>query len=153
MAAQRMHVSDIVRSRSASQSKPMHIPVTAFAAAVCGLLLVFLAVRISMLRLHHKVSLGDGGIAELGRAVRAHGNTMEQVPIFLIQCACYEIYLGAGFFLMGLVAAFLLARLLFAWGLSRQTLSSARRIGAGLTYLTQVLLSLALLAQVVTTIV
>ena len=76
---------------------------------------------------------------------------MEHAPIFLIQCACYEIYLGAGFFLMGLVAAFLLSRLVFAWGLSRHSVSPARRIGAGLTYLTQMLLSLALLSQVVTT--
>jgi len=129
----------------------MHIPVTGFAAAVCGLLLLFLAVRVSMLRLHHRVALGDGGISELTRAIRTHANTVEQVPIFLVQCACYEIYLGAGPFLMGLVGAFLLARLLFAWGLSRATLSLPRRFGAGLTYLAQLLLSIGLLTQVVTT--
>lgn len=131
----------------------MHIPVTGLAAALCGLLLMVLAIRISMLRLHHKVSLGDGGIAGLGRAIRAHGNTVEHAPIFLIQCACYEIYLGAGFFLMGLVAVFVFARFLFAWGLSRHALSPARRIGAGLTYLTQLLLSLALFSQVLVTLV
>ncbi len=130
----------------------MHIPVTGFAAAVCGLLLLFLAMRVSLLRLHHKVSLGDGGVAELMRAIRVHGNTVEQVPVFLLQCACYEIYLGASPLLMGLVASFLLARLLFAWGLSRTALSLPRRAGAGLTYVSQFVLSLALLTQVVTTV-
>lgn len=129
----------------------MHIPVTGFAAAICGLLLLFLAMRVSVLRMRHQIALGDGGIAELVRAIRTHANTVEQVPIFLVQCACYEIYLGASPFLIGVVAAFLLARLLFAWGLSTATLSLPRRIGAGLTYITQLLLALALLVQVVNT--
>ena len=129
----------------------MHIPVTALAAALCGLLLLFLAMRVSQLRMRHQVALGDGGKPELMRAIRAHANTVEQVPVFLLQCACYEIYLGASPALMLLVAAFLLARLLLAWGLSTATLSPPRRIGAGLTYLTQLLLSLALLWQVIST--
>ncbi len=129
----------------------MHIPVTGFAAAVCGLLLLFLAMRVSQLRLRHQVALGDGGIAELARAIRAHANTMEQVPIFLLMSLCYEMYLGAGLSLMLLVAGFLFARLLFAWGLSTATVSPSRRLGAALTYLTQLGLALALLVQVVTT--
>lgn len=129
----------------------MHIPVTGFAAAVCGLLLLFLAMRVSMLRMRHRVALGDGGIVELVRAIRAHANTMEQVPIFLLMALCYEIYVGASPWLMLLVAGFLLARLLLAWGLSTATLSLPRRLGAALTYLTQLGLALALLVQVVTT--
>jgi len=129
----------------------MHIPVTGFAAAVCGLLLLFLAMRVSMLRMQHRVALGDGGVGELTRAIRAHANTMEQVPIFLLMSLCYEMYLGASLSLMLLVAGFLLARLLFAWGLSTATLSLSRRVGAGLTYLSQLGLALALLVQVVTT--
>ena len=129
----------------------MPIPVTALAAALCGLLLLFLAMRVSQLRMRHQVALGDGGKSELIRAIRAHANTCEQAPIFLLQCACYEIYFGAGWTLILLAAAFLLARLLLAWGLSTATLSPPRRIGAGLTYLTQLLLSLALLGQVIST--
>lgn len=129
----------------------MHIPVTGFAAGFCGLLLVLLAMRVSQLRMRLKVSLGDGGHAELARAIRAHGNTVEQAPIFLVMAACYEIYLGAGFAFIGLVAAFLLARVIFAWGLSTASRSLARRVGAGATYLSQLLLALLLLWQVVTT--
>ncbi len=126
----------------------MHIPITGFAAAACGLLLLFLSLRISQLRLRHQIALGDGGNSALLRAIRVHGNTTEHAPIFLLQCACYEISGGAGPSLMGLVALFLLARLLFAWGLSRRTVSLPRRAGAALTYLAQFGLSLLLLVQV-----
>lgn len=127
----------------------MPIPVTGLAAAIAGLLLLLLALRVSQLRLRHKVSLGDKGIPELTRAIRVHGNTVEHVPVFLVQSACYELAAGASPLLIGSVVLFLLARLLFAWGLSRSSLSLARRAGAGLTYLAELVLSVALLVQVV----
>ena len=125
----------------------MPIPVTGLAAAISGLLLLLLALRISQLRLRHKVSLGDKGIPELMRAIRVHGNTVEHVSIFLIQCACYELAAGRDGLLIASVAVFLVARFVFAWGLSRSSLSLARRAGASLTYLAELVLSLALLVQ------
>jgi uncharacterized membrane protein YecN with MAPEG domain len=125
----------------------MHIPVTGFAAAVCGLLLVLLALRVSQLRMRHGVALGDGGNAELNRAVRAHANSAEQAPIFLLMSLCYELYAGSSWLLIGLVALFLLGRLSLSWGLSRATINRARRLGASLSYFTQLALALALLTQ------
>lgn len=125
----------------------MSIPVTGLAAALCGLLLLLLALRISQLRLRHKVSLGDKGIPELLRAIRVHGNTVEHVPVFLIQCACYELAAGRDALLTGCVVLFLLARVVFAWGLSRSSLSLARRAGASLTYVVELVLPVALLVQ------
>lgn len=125
----------------------MHIPVTGFATAVCGLLLVALALRVSQLRMRHGVALGDGGNAELNRAVRAHANSTEQAPIFLLMSLCYELYAGSSWLLIGLVALFLLGRLSLSWGLSRGNINRARRLGASLTYFTQLALALALLTQ------
>lgn len=127
----------------------MHIPVTGFATAFCGLLLVLLAARISLLRTRLKVALGDGGHKDLGRAIRAHGNTAEHAPIFLLMSACYEIYVGASWTLIGLVALFLLGRVLLVWGLYRASINSARRNGALLTYLPQLVLAVTLMVQVV----
>ncbi|MDP3859433.1 MAG: MAPEG family protein [Stagnimonas sp.] len=127
----------------------MPIPVTGLATALCGLLLVALAARVSQLRMRHRVALGDGGNAELGRAIRAHGNTAEHAPIFLLMSACSELLAGPTWLLAALVALFLLGRLLLVWGLVRAPINSARRNGAALTYLSQLLLALLLLVQLV----
>ena len=127
----------------------MHIPVTGFATAFCGLLLVLLAARISLLRTRFKVALGDGGHKDLGRAIRAHGNTAEHAPIFLLMSACYELHAGPSLVLIALVAVFLVGRLLLVWGLYRASINSARRNGALLTYLPQFALAAMLMIQVV----
>ena len=128
----------------------MQIPVTAACAALCGLLILTLGVRVTKLRLRHRVALGDGGEPALMRAIRVHGNTVEFVPIFLILSLCYELYAGANWALITVVALFLLGRLSFAVGLSLSLLHPLRRIGAALSYLTLLLISVLLLAAVVT---
>ncbi len=127
----------------------MQIPVTAACAALSGLLILVLALRVSLLRNRHRIALGDGGNPELMRAIRAHANTIEFVPIFVILALCYELQAGASAALTTLVGVFLLARLSFAIGLSLAPIHPLRRIGAGLSYLCLLLLSLLLLAAVI----
>lgn len=126
----------------------MQIPVTAACAALCGLLILTLALRVSLLRNRYRVALGDGGNDELMRAIRAHANTVEFVPIFLILSLCQELYAGASSTLMVLVGLFLFARVSFAIGMSLAPVHPLRRVGAGLSYLTLLLMSLLLLAAV-----
>lgn len=126
----------------------MQIPVTAACAALCGLLILTLALRVSLLRNRYRVALGDGGNDELMRAIRAHANTVEFVPIFLVLSLCLELYAGASTTLMVLVGLFLFARVSFAIGLSLAPVHPLRRVGAGLSYLTLLLISLLLLAAV-----
>lgn len=129
----------------------MQIPVTAATTALCALLVVFLAMRVSRLRLRHGIALGDGGNGDLLRAIRAHANTVEFAPMFLLLSLCYELYAGASLLLILLDAGFVLGRLSFAWGLSQRAVHPARRLGAGLSYLTTLLLALLLAAAVATT--
>lgn len=126
----------------------MQIPVTAACAALCGLLILTLALRVSLLRNRYRVALGDGGNDELMRAIRAHANTVEFVPIFLVLSLCLELYAGASTTLMVLVGLFLFARVSFAIGMSLAPVHPLRRVGAGLSYLTLLLISLLLLAAV-----
>lgn len=123
----------------------MHIPATAVLTALCALLLVFLSTHISVLRVRHKVSIGDGGVNPLLRAVRLHGNTAEHVPIFLLLSLVYELSVGTTTFLLAVSASFVLGRLLFTWGMLTKTFTRRRQIGAMATYLTQLILALALL--------
>ena len=130
----------------------MSLPVSGFAAALCGLILVALAFRVSLLRMRHRVATGSGDIPALNRAIRAHANSIEQMPIFLVQCLCYEASAGSTRTLAALVALFLVGRLVFAWSYSRAPISLGRRFGAGVTYVTQLALGLLLLVQMVATI-
>jgi len=122
----------------------MPIPVTTALAAFCGLLLVALASRVSMLRLTQKVAFGDGGNPALMRAIRTHGNTAEHAPIFLMLALAWELARGSTTLLLVAAGTFVVARLLFTVGVLGRGLHLLRMAGALLTYLAQALLAGAL---------
>ena len=123
----------------------MAIPVSVALAAFCGLLLVGLASRVSMLRMRHKIAFGDGGNPALMRAIRTHGNTAEHAPLFLLLALAWELARGTTPFLIGAAALFVLARIVFTTGVLGRGLHLWRMAGALLTYLAQALLAAALL--------
>jgi len=125
----------------------MSIPVTMTLAAICGLLLVGLAMRVSMLRMRHKVAFGDGGNAELMRAIRVHANTAEHAPIFILLALVHELARGTTGFLIALAVLFAVARLGFAVAILGRGLHKLRMATALLTYLTQAVLAGALLVS------
>ena len=57
---------------------------TALYAALCGLGLVFLSIRVIRLRREHHISYGHQGNADLERAMRVQANFVEYTPIALI---------------------------------------------------------------------
>lgn len=68
--------------------------VAALYAGLCALLLLALTARVIRLRRAHGVAWGDGGRPDLMRAIRAHGNAAETIPLALILLALIEM-LGA----------------------------------------------------------
>jgi len=122
----------------------MAIPVTVALAAFCGLLLVALASRVSLLRLRHQIAFGDGGNPALMRAIRTHGNTAEHAPAFLLLALASELAAGTTGLLVGAAALFVAARLLFTAGVLGRGLHLLRMAGALGTYLAQLLLAVAL---------
>ena len=122
----------------------MAIPVTAALAAFCGLLLVGLASRISLLRVRHKVSFGDGGNPALLRAIRTHGNTAEHAPVFLLLALVLELTSGTTGLLIGVAVLFVASRLLYTAGVLGRGLHLLRMAGAMGTYIAQLLLAVAL---------
>jgi uncharacterized protein len=128
----------------------MPLLITASAAAVLGLLLVWLAARISMMRMRGQVSLGDGNNPSLGLAIRLHGNTVEHVPLFLVLCLVAELHYGSVTWLVFAAGAFAAARLLYTWGMLRKHFTRERQLGALLTYAVQGWLALALAFAVLT---
>ena len=68
--------------------------ITAFYAALLGLLGAALTINVIVNRVRSKVDVGDGGVAKLAQAVRAHANFAEQAPLALIVIGLAEM-LGA----------------------------------------------------------
>jgi uncharacterized membrane protein YecN with MAPEG domain len=57
---------------------------SAFTLVSLLLVLSVLSLRVSQLRLRHRVSYGDGGHKDLLLAVRAHGNGLEQSLLYTV---------------------------------------------------------------------
>jgi uncharacterized membrane protein YecN with MAPEG domain len=64
---------------------------TAVFASVLTLMFIKLSFSVIGFRRKNKVSLGAGGVAELERAIRAHGNFAEYVPLGLFLMGALEL--------------------------------------------------------------
>ena len=109
--------------------------VTPLYAALCGLLLIVLALRVVRLRQRHQVGIGDGGHKDLSLAIRVHGNFVEYVPLALLLLFLLELTRQPVWALHLLGAALFLGRVFHAWGLSTSARASAGRVlGITLTF-------------------
>ena len=122
----------------------MHV--TGLYVALGVLLVLALSARVIWLRNARKVALGDGGLPELARAIRAHANAVEYLPLGLLMLLVIELD-GARAEWLHLAGITLLAgRSLHAWGLSRRSgRSFGRALGIVLTWLVMLAMALQLL--------
>ncbi len=96
------------------------VPVTtALCAAILGFLGAMLTINVIANRVRNRIDAGDGGVAALAQAIRAHANFVEQAPLALIVIALAEA-LGARLLVVqALGAALVAARLASAYALNR----------------------------------
>jgi uncharacterized membrane protein YecN with MAPEG domain len=122
--------------------------ITGIYAGLCGILLVFLYLRISQRRLTTQIGLGSGGDDDLERRIRAHGNFVESVPIALILLFLFE-HSGAGpAYVHAFGTVLVLSRVAHAQGISKTAGRSIGRFyGAIGTVVVMAGLSLALLVR------
>ncbi len=123
--------------------------VTAFYAALIGLLAVLLSANVIRGRTRFGITAGDGGNAVLAQAIRAHANLAEHAPLALLLIGFAEAS-GIPRILVHLLgAALVLARLFSAFGLTASLADGLpRRIGAGLTMVTMVVSSVLILLRI-----
>lgn len=69
----------------------MLLPITSIYVFVFAFLFVMLSYNVIKLRQEHGVGLGDGGHNALTRAIAAHGNFAQYVPMMLIILALCEM--------------------------------------------------------------
>lgn len=127
----------------------MVLPVVSVWAALMGLWMLVLTVLVIRHRRRAGVGLGDGGDPALARAIRVHGNAVENVPFQILLLALLELAGIPAPVLHGLGAAILVSRLLHASGLGRRSGRSPGRFwGMALSLLLSLLMPLLLLARV-----
>lgn len=109
--------------------------ITSFYVGINVLLVFALAMYVVVMRMSHKVGIGDGDIPEMLRAIRVHANALEYVPLALLMILVLELMGAAALHLHALGLTLTLGRLLHAWGLAHSSgTSSGRFIGTLLTW-------------------
>lgn len=127
----------------------MPVSITAFYAAILGLLIVVLGCNVTLHRFKYRVMLGDGDIPLLRRIVRMHGNTVENIPIALLLMGLYELDGGWRPLLHAAGIALIVGRLMYVGVLwKHEKPSPIRASGVTLTWLTTATLAVLNLWQI-----
>lgn len=113
----------------------MTLPITLTITGACGLLALWLALRVSQLRIRHRISMGDAGNDPLMARMRAHANFSEYTPLFLILLGLLELAHGSVLLLRVGGALFVLARIAHFLGMDRPAPNALRIAGAALSWL------------------
>jgi uncharacterized membrane protein YecN with MAPEG domain len=123
----------------------MTLPVTAFVAAICAIMLLITAIDTVRHRMRAKVAFGDNADQRIISASRSHGNLAEHAPIVILLLAFLEMSRANHMALMAIGALFLAGRVAHIIGLYAKVEPGKpplpRSIGVILTWLTLALLS------------
>ena len=111
--------------------------ITSLVIAILTIIFIRLSFAVIGLRRKNKVGLGSGGIAELERAIRAHGNFAEYVPLGLLLIACLELN-GANNWIVAILGISLITgRLIHAQGINTPPPNFTKRVlGMQITFAT-----------------
>ncbi|PYE32040.1 hypothetical protein DFP83_10749 [Idiomarina fontislapidosi] len=111
------------------------LTITSLYAGILALIYIVLSVRIIQLRWRHRVGIGTNKVEELQRAVRAHGNFIEYVPLMLLMFALIEFNGVGSTWVYALGGVLTVARIAHALGLSSSAgVSLPRTIGVAGTF-------------------
>ncbi|MBK19022.1 MAG: glutathione metabolism protein [Rhodospirillaceae bacterium] len=97
----------------------MDLNIVPLYAALLGIGLILLSLRVISLRRQFKVALGGGDEPRLERAIRAHGNYSEYVPISIILIAFVEFAGNPAWIIHMLCGLLLVSRVIHAFGVSQ----------------------------------
>ncbi len=107
---------------------------TMIAAGLLGLLLLVLSVRVTLIRRADRISMGDGGNAELQSRIRAQANCAEYAPIGLILLFLAEQALGTGALVVAMAAWLVLGRIAHPIGMALPAPNNWRVVGMVATW-------------------
>jgi len=112
------------------------LPVTLSAAAAAALLNIWLMIRVGQVRNAAQVFVGDDGNETVIRRMRAHANFVESAPFVLILIALIELTGRGEPWLAYVAGAYIIGRVLHAFGMDGGSFGKGRFIGTIVTLLT-----------------
>lgn len=112
--------------------------------AINILILIWLAMRVVSRRRSGKISLGDGGSDDLAVAIRVHGNATEYIPAMMVGLFVLAFLESPVWSLHALGITFTIGRLMHVIGMGSGPIIF-RQLGVMLTWLSMVIVSLAIL--------
>lgn len=98
----------------------MHLPITLTMAAAITVIYVWHFTRCVRARFRYGISIGDDDNKVMRTRMRAHANFTETAPLFLILLAVVEISGGTRDWLLWAGIAFVVARIVHAFGMDRK---------------------------------
>lgn len=107
--------------------------VTGLYAGILALVYIALSINIIRKRREFKVGMGDGDNKILKKAIRAHANFAEFVPIILIMMILVEYTTANVMLIHGIGLTLVAARILQAKGLLKTEMASFERVAGTLT--------------------
>ena len=122
----------------------MTLPVTAFVAAICAIMLLITAIDTVRQRMRAKAPFGDNADQKLISASRSHGNLAEHAPFVILLMAFLEMSRAHHVGLMAVGALFLAGRIAHIFGLYAPMNTKpplARSVGVIVTWFTLAALS------------
>jgi uncharacterized protein len=122
----------------------MTLPVTAFVAVVCAIMLLITGIDTVRNRIRLSAAFGDGNDQKLISATRSHGNLAEHAPIVILLLAVLELSNAHHMTLMAIGALFLAGRVSHIIGIYMPMSKEPplpRSIGVILTWLVMAVLS------------
>lgn len=103
---------------------------------LCALIFLMLSALVIRRRAVRGVWFGDGGHADLQRAIRVQANFVEYTPLALLVIVVLEVAGYRAWLIHTLGVALVVGRLVHAWGLTRSGEASfGRFVGTNLTFL------------------
>jgi uncharacterized membrane protein YecN with MAPEG domain len=109
------------------------LPVSLTFAGAFALINLWLAYRVSAVRMRAKVLVGDGDNPALLGRMRAQANFVEYTPFVMILIALIEIVGGGKTWLWAIGIVYALGRIAHAFGMDKQTMPNPLRAGGALT--------------------
>ena len=132
------------------ENVPAHISAAALYTGLLILMAIVLQVRVIRHRRSKKIGIGDGQDRDLTRAIRVHGNYVENVPFVLAGLVMLALIGAPAIVIHGVGFLMILGRIAHAIGLSQSAGSSLGRVGGMImTFIALIITAVTLIVRAV----